>query len=100
MLQPLGKDVKFNAPAKFSTLTVGFSKLFIYTDSHWDVRLTHSLYILILHVFDSATYLFVFTCLEYMCHEAGASAIAYSPKRQCLISGGRKGYVCILPKLL
>jgi WD40 repeat protein len=30
-----------------------------------------------------------------MCHEAGASAIAYSPKRQCLISGGRKGYVCV-----
>ena len=33
--------------------------------------------------------------VEYICHESGAAAVAYSPNRQCIVSGGRKGDICI-----
>jgi hypothetical protein len=29
-------------------------------------------------------------------HEAGASSVVYSPRHQTLISGGKKGGLCIL----
>ena len=35
--------------------------------------------------------------VEYICHDSGAAAVAYSPNRQCIVSGGRKGDICILP---
>lgn len=37
---------------------------------------------------------------EYICHESGAAAVAYSPNRQCIVSGGRKGDICIPPHLI
>ena len=32
---------------------------------------------------------------EFICHEGGASAIAFSSNEQRLISGGRRGEICI-----
>ncbi|KAF6351127.1 Dmx like 2 [Rhinolophus ferrumequinum] len=32
----------------------------------------------------------------FTCHDHGATVLQYAPKHQLLISGGRKGYVCIL----
>ncbi|MBN3292668.1 DMXL1 protein, partial [Polypterus senegalus] len=31
----------------------------------------------------------------FTCHESGATVITYAPKNQLLISGGRKGFICI-----
>ncbi|KAG2466401.1 DMXL1 protein, partial [Polypterus senegalus] len=33
--------------------------------------------------------------LTFTCHESGATVITYAPKNQLLISGGRKGFICI-----
>ena len=30
----------------------------------------------------------------FTCHDSGATVLAYAPKHQLLISGGRKGYTC------
>uniref|UniRef100_A0A8D0G2K2 DmX-like protein 1 n=1 Tax=Sphenodon punctatus TaxID=8508 RepID=A0A8D0G2K2_SPHPU len=32
----------------------------------------------------------------FTCHDSGAAVLAYAPKHQLLISGGRKGFTCIL----
>ncbi|XP_065262878.1 dmX-like protein 1 isoform X4 [Emys orbicularis] len=32
----------------------------------------------------------------FICHDTGATVLAYAPKHQLLISGGRKGFTCIL----
>ncbi|XP_072137542.1 dmX-like protein 1 isoform X4 [Mobula birostris] len=32
----------------------------------------------------------------FTCHESGATVLAYASKQQVLISGGRKGFICIL----
>ncbi|XP_039400328.1 dmX-like protein 1 isoform X4 [Mauremys reevesii] len=32
----------------------------------------------------------------FICHDSGATVLAYAPKHQLLISGGRKGFTCIL----
>ncbi|XP_054842281.1 dmX-like protein 1 isoform X3 [Eublepharis macularius] len=32
----------------------------------------------------------------FTCHDTGATVLAYAPKHQLLISGGRKGYTCII----
>ena len=40
--------------------------------------------------------IFVFSLVEYTCHESGASAIAFSTNRQRLLTGGRRGELCIL----
>lgn len=31
----------------------------------------------------------------FTCHDHGATVLQYAPKHQLLISGGRKGYICI-----
>ncbi|XP_065730510.1 dmX-like protein 1 isoform X5 [Phocoena phocoena] len=31
----------------------------------------------------------------FTCHDSGATVLAYAPKHQLLISGGRKGYTCV-----
>ncbi|XP_017906156.1 PREDICTED: dmX-like protein 1 isoform X3 [Capra hircus] len=31
----------------------------------------------------------------FACHDSGATVLAYAPKHQLLISGGRKGYTCV-----
>lgn len=31
----------------------------------------------------------------FTCHDSGATVLAYAPKHQLLISGGRKGFTCI-----
>lgn len=31
----------------------------------------------------------------FTCHDHGATVLQYAPKQQLLISGGRKGYICI-----
>lgn len=31
----------------------------------------------------------------FPCHENGATVLQYAPKQQLLISGGRKGFVCV-----
>uniref|UniRef100_A0A8C0IWS4 Dmx like 1 n=1 Tax=Chelonoidis abingdonii TaxID=106734 RepID=A0A8C0IWS4_CHEAB len=33
---------------------------------------------------------------SFICHDSGATVLAYAPKHQLLISGGRKGFTCIL----
>ncbi|XP_077200473.1 dmX-like protein 1 isoform X2 [Paroedura picta] len=32
----------------------------------------------------------------FTCHDTGATVLAYAPKHQLLISGGRKGYTCVI----
>ncbi|NXU54405.1 DMXL1 protein, partial [Turnix velox] len=32
----------------------------------------------------------------FICHDTGATVLAYAPKHQLLISGGRKGFTCII----
>uniref|UniRef100_A0A8D2LKD2 Dmx like 1 n=1 Tax=Varanus komodoensis TaxID=61221 RepID=A0A8D2LKD2_VARKO len=32
----------------------------------------------------------------FTCHDTGATVLAYAPKHQLLISGGRKGYTCLI----
>ncbi|KQK77593.1 hypothetical protein AAES_123971 [Amazona aestiva] len=32
----------------------------------------------------------------FICHDSGATVLAYAPKHQLLISGGRKGFTCII----
>ncbi|KAM9251077.1 dmX-like protein 1 isoform 4-T4 [Cariama cristata] len=32
----------------------------------------------------------------FVCHDSGATVLAYAPKHQLLISGGRKGFTCII----
>ncbi|XP_060091539.1 dmX-like protein 1 isoform X1 [Heteronotia binoei] len=32
----------------------------------------------------------------FTCHDTGATVLAYAPKHQLLISGGRRGYTCII----
>ncbi|XP_061874967.1 dmX-like protein 1 isoform X5 [Colius striatus] len=32
----------------------------------------------------------------FACHDSGATVLAYAPKHQLLISGGRKGFTCII----
>ncbi|KAH0628152.1 hypothetical protein JD844_008948 [Phrynosoma platyrhinos] len=34
--------------------------------------------------------------LAFTCHDTGATVLAYAPKHQLLISGGRKGYTCLI----
>uniref|UniRef100_A0A8C7MMH3 Dmx-like 2 n=1 Tax=Oncorhynchus kisutch TaxID=8019 RepID=A0A8C7MMH3_ONCKI len=34
-------------------------------------------------------------CRSFPCHENGATVLQYAPKQQLLISGGRKGFVCV-----
>lgn len=37
-----------------------------------------------------------FICISaFSCHDSGATVIAYAPKNQLLISGGRKGLICL-----
>lgn len=31
----------------------------------------------------------------FPCHENGATVLQYAPKQQLIISGGRKGFVCV-----
>ncbi|XP_012871474.1 PREDICTED: dmX-like protein 1 [Dipodomys ordii] len=33
--------------------------------------------------------------LAFTCHDSGATVLAYAPKHQLLISGGRKGFTCV-----
>uniref|UniRef100_H0V8U1 Dmx like 1 n=1 Tax=Cavia porcellus TaxID=10141 RepID=H0V8U1_CAVPO len=35
----------------------------------------------------------------FTCHESGATVLAYAPKHQLLISGGRKGFTCVFDLL-
>lgn len=39
--------------------------------------------------------LLMFPPSGFTCHDHGATVLQYAPKQQLLISGGRKGYVCI-----
>uniref|UniRef100_A0A672V457 DmX-like protein 1 n=1 Tax=Strigops habroptila TaxID=2489341 RepID=A0A672V457_STRHB len=32
----------------------------------------------------------------FICHDSGATVLAYAPKHQLLISGGRKGFTCLI----
>ncbi|KAM9262121.1 dmX-like protein 1 isoform 6-T6 [Morus bassanus] len=32
----------------------------------------------------------------FICHDSGATVLAYAPKHQLLLSGGRKGFTCII----
>ncbi|KAJ6669699.1 hypothetical protein lerEdw1_000248 [Lerista edwardsae] len=32
----------------------------------------------------------------FTCHDSGATVLAYAPKHQLLLSGGRKGYICVI----
>ncbi|XP_062369451.1 dmX-like protein 1 isoform X5 [Cinclus cinclus] len=32
----------------------------------------------------------------FICHDSGATVLAYAPKHQLLISGGRKGFTCVI----
>ncbi|KFW80490.1 DmX-like 1, partial [Manacus vitellinus] len=32
----------------------------------------------------------------FVCHDSGATVLAYAPKHQLLISGGRKGFTCVI----
>ncbi|XP_019410499.1 PREDICTED: dmX-like protein 1 isoform X3 [Crocodylus porosus] len=32
----------------------------------------------------------------FVCHDSGATVLAYAPKHQLLLSGGRKGFTCVL----
>lgn len=42
-------------------------------------------------------YLFKLLWLSaFICHDSGATVLAYAPKHQLLISGGRKGFTCII----
>lgn len=34
-------------------------------------------------------------CIGFLCHDGGASVIAYAPGSQLLLSGGRKGELCM-----
>lgn len=36
-----------------------------------------------------------FSSSGFTCHDHGATVLQYAPKQQLLISGGRKGHVCI-----
>lgn len=38
---------------------------------------------------------FFFLPSAFTCHDSGATVLAYAPKHQLLISGGRKGFTCI-----
>lgn len=44
-------------------------------------------------------YLFLFLSIFFIaafpCHENGATVLQYAPKQQLLITGGRKGFVCV-----
>lgn len=40
--------------------------------------------------------IFVVFISAFTCHDTGATVLAYAPKLQILISGGRKGYTCII----
>lgn len=38
---------------------------------------------------------FFFCYPAFQCHENGATVLQYAPKQQLIITGGRKGFVCI-----
>lgn len=38
----------------------------------------------------------MFCISAFTCHDSGATVLAYAPKHQLLLSGGRKGYICII----
>lgn len=44
-------------------------------------------------------YTLVLFCISlypaFQCHENGATVLQYAPKQQLIITGGRKGFVCI-----
>lgn len=41
------------------------------------------------------TFIFLPTLSAFPCHENGATVLQYAPKQQLLITGGRKGFVCV-----
>ena len=45
---------------------------------------------------DTTRVIVIFFSLAFICHENGAPCLAYVPGQQLLISGGRKGNICIL----
>lgn len=38
----------------------------------------------------------LFWISAFVCHDSGATVLAYAPKHQLLLSGGRKGFTCVL----
>lgn len=39
--------------------------------------------------------IFSFSVPAFICHDSGATVLTYAPKHQLLISGGRKGFICV-----
>jgi len=35
------------------------------------------------------------SCLAFMCHEQGSTCIGFAPQHQVIVTGGRKGDICI-----
>lgn len=40
-------------------------------------------------------FLLFFSLSAFICHDSGATVLAYAPKHQLLISCGRKGFTCV-----
>lgn len=40
-------------------------------------------------------FIFPSSLSAFPCHENGATVLQYAPKQQLLITGGRKGFVCV-----
>lgn len=40
-------------------------------------------------------FLLIYEFLGFNCHENGANVISYAPMRQLVITGGKRGYICI-----
>ena len=49
-----------------------------------------------LRVVQEIGHFFFISFSAFICHESGAPCLAYVPGQQLLISGGRKGNICIL----
>lgn len=39
--------------------------------------------------------LFIFIFLAFVCHEQGSTCIGFAPQHQVIVTGGRKGDICI-----
>lgn len=37
----------------------------------------------------------MYFCLAFVCHEQGSTCIGYAPQHQVIVTGGRKGDICI-----
>lgn len=46
-------------------------------------------------ILSSVSNVFFLTHSAFSCHENGATVLQYAPKQQLLITGGRKGFVCV-----